>query len=405
MVLAVQYAVSERASGMPRVDARDAHGRGSNWIHPALEVRGTAHCGYGVFASKDIPAGVTVIVYGGVILTEAEFEALPEELQHFPFNIAEGFFLAPRNGNDLGVGERVNHSCEPNVGFSGQLTLVTLRDLRCGEEVTFDYATCVASDDGAFTMECACGAPSCRKVITGQDWRLAEVQKRLLPHYQPFLRERVLSTLQSGAGRQPMNEDRHESPEARAPRMLKGWRAVPRIVGVFILAALRNEWMAIPICVIAGIPSTIVTALLMTELGPHMRGGSWLQSEASFVAAFSLMTSVVGYVTYLLMYYLGMLLKERQDWIQNGRVERAALRRKLQVVKYDFLAHLPSDLWVMPMIGAAQGSMMLAGAPQLWSIIFAHTLSDIAYAMKEPLFWHGAKQLVAWRERLSSNTN
>jgi hypothetical protein len=55
----------------------------------------------------------------------------------------------------------------------------------------------------------------------------------------------------------------------------------------------------------------------------------------------------------------------------------------------------------MPMIGAAQGGMLLAGASQVWSIVAAHTLSDIAYAIKEPLFWHGAKQLVAWRERAS----
>jgi hypothetical protein len=99
------------------------------------------------------------------------------------------------------------------------------------------------------------------------------------------------------------------------------------------------------------------------------------------------------------MYYAGMLWKEKGDWILAGRIDKAALKTKLRIVKYDFIAHLPSDLWVMPMIGVAQGGMMMAGASQLWSIVIAHTLSDLAYAIKEPLFWHGAKRLVAWRER------
>jgi hypothetical protein len=100
---------------------------------------------------------------------------------------------------------------------------------------------------------------------------------------------------------------------------------------------------------------------------------------------------------------MGMLCKERKDWMPNGRVDKAALRQKFRIIKYDFIAHLPSDLWVMPMIGAAQGGLMLAGSSQMWAIVIAHTLSDIAYAIKEPLYWHGAKQVVMWRDRIRSN--
>ena len=92
--------------------------RGSNWIHPSLEVRETRTCGYGVFAREPILGGTIVLVYGGIVITEEEFNDLPDELQHFPFNVADGLFLAPRDMNDLGVGERVNHSCDPNIGFS-----------------------------------------------------------------------------------------------------------------------------------------------------------------------------------------------------------------------------------------------------------------------------------------------
>lgn len=67
-------------------------------------------------------------------------------------------------------------------------------------------------------------------------------------------------------------------------------------------------------------------------------------------------------------------------------------------MQYDFLAHLPSDFWVMPVMGAATGGFFVAGVSQFWSIMLAQTLADIAYAIKEPFFWHGAKKLVAWQE-------
>jgi hypothetical protein len=97
-----------------------------------------------------------------------------------------------------------------------------------------------------------------------------------------------------------------------------------------------------------------------------------------------------------------MLWKERKEWMSMGRVDKASLRKKFRIIKYDFIAHLPSDLWMMPVIGVAQGTLMVAGTSQVWAIVIAHTLSDVAYAIKEPLFWHGAKQAVMWRDRARS---
>ena len=34
----------------------------------------------------------------------------------------------------------INHSCEPNVGFAGDIVLVAMRDISPGEELTTDYA-------------------------------------------------------------------------------------------------------------------------------------------------------------------------------------------------------------------------------------------------------------------------
>lgn len=377
-------------------------GRGSNWVHESLGVIETPACGYGVIALEAISEGALVVMFGGRVLTAAEFERLPEEMQAYPYQVGDDLFLGPRDAHDIGIGERINHSCSPNVGFSGSIALVALRDIAQGEEITLDYATCVASDDEAFLMRCLCGASNCRGVITGQDWRRPELQARLLPHYQPFLQAKVRASSPSDKVRlirlsSASNDDQPQS--GLNPRSNSGdARALARKVSGFFATAAKDEWMAVPICVLAGLPSTLATVGIMAVVAPALSVFEFARDEAGLIASISLLASVVGYITYLVAYYAGMLWKERRDWILEGRASPKELRRKLRICWYDFLAHLPYDLWVMPLIGAAIGGLFVAGLSQTWSILVANTVADIVYAIKEPFFWHGAKRLVAWRE-------
>lgn len=387
-------------SNANHADEESGSARGSNWIHHSLQIVETPDCGYGVVARDPIAAGTLVVMFGGIVTTTAQFEVLPEHLQHFPFQVADDLFLGPRDESDIGVGERINHSCDPSVGFSGAIALVALRDIKKGEPITLDYATCVASNDDAFTLRCRCGASNCRGTITGQDWKLPDVQDRLLPYYQPFIQAKILRA----EGGKPLGDLRplslvsnDDSVQTTAPssRLSSSWIGK---VGDFFKESLKQEWMAIPICILAGFPSTLVTTAIMSMVSPGLRYFEFARSDAGFISAVALISSIVGYGTYLLAYYAGMMWKERRDWIVDGRVCRRGLRRKFKVIQYDFLAHLPSDFWVMPVMGAATGGLFAAGASQFWSIILAHTLADIAYAIKEPFFWHGAKELVAWHE-------
>jgi hypothetical protein len=335
-------------------------------------------------------------MFGGIVITAAEFEELPVNMQHFPFQVADELFLAPRDESDIGVGERINHSCSPSVGFCGAIALVALRDIAKGESITFDYATCVASNDDAFTMRCRCGASTCRGLITGEDWKLPDVQERLFAHFQPFIQAKVDGSdpTQSSRGLRslasPHNDDRVSD--------VKSSRGLLGRIRAFMKDSLRQEWMAIPICILAGFPSSLATTAIMASVAPSLRYFDFAKGEAGFISAVSMLSSVVGYGTYLVAYYIGMMWKERRDWFLNGRILKEGLRRKVKVIQYDFLAHLPSDMWIMPLMGAATGSFFVAGASQFWSILLAHTLADIAYAIKEPFFWHGAKELVAWQE-------
>jgi hypothetical protein len=42
-------------------------------------------------------------------------------------------------------------------------------------------------------MECHCGAPNCRKVITGQDWRRKDLQEKYAAYMSWYLVEKINS--------------------------------------------------------------------------------------------------------------------------------------------------------------------------------------------------------------------
>jgi hypothetical protein len=63
--------------------------------------------------------------------------------------------------------------------------LATRRDVVVGEEATFDYGT--QSGAPGFRMTCRCGTSSCRGVVTSDDWRDDELQRRYEGHWVPAL--------------------------------------------------------------------------------------------------------------------------------------------------------------------------------------------------------------------------
>ena len=82
----------------------------------------------------------------------------------------------------------INHSCEPNVGFAGNVVLVAMRDIDAGEELTTDYAL---FDDYEGGMDCACGRPACRRRIDGRDWRRPELQERYRGYFSWYLDRKI----------------------------------------------------------------------------------------------------------------------------------------------------------------------------------------------------------------------
>ena len=165
-----------------------------SWLHPFAVARPAGAKGRGVFATDPIAAGTIVTAFSGFAMDGATFEALPADQQVHSLQIAEDLFLAsPAAAEDADL---FNHSCEPNLGISGSIMLVTLRDIAPGEEMTFDYAMCDADDYDEF--ECACGSGACRRKVTGNDWMLPELQDRYRGFFSTYL-ERRIEALRSGA--------------------------------------------------------------------------------------------------------------------------------------------------------------------------------------------------------------
>lgn len=141
---------------------------------------------HGLFARTFIPAGELLIVWGGVIMNLDEIKKIsPAERQYAVQVDEDAFLLTPEpEGGDF-----INHSCNPNAGLSGQISVVALRDIHPGEEVCFDYSM---SDSVPYDeFECACGEPTCRGRVTGNDWMIPELQVRYAGYYSPYLQRRI----------------------------------------------------------------------------------------------------------------------------------------------------------------------------------------------------------------------
>lgn len=183
-----------KSSAQPKSDWRKdsaglTHPKGPDWVHPYISVYDTGIIGLGLVTSDLIAQGSTVILFGGSLMSWKEVSKLPEDMQDIPFQVDDNIFFGIERREDIGVGERINHSCNPNCGFASEMRLVALRDILPGEAVTMDYATCSSME--SYRLVCRCGEKKCRGVVTGQDWKLPEIQIRLKGRFQPYLQEKI----------------------------------------------------------------------------------------------------------------------------------------------------------------------------------------------------------------------
>jgi len=171
------------------------------YFSPKVEKRKSAIDGRGLYAKHAIEAGEVVVVKGGYILTKTQRDEIGRALGPSEIQITEDLFIGPATESQREGGMmHLNHSCEPNLGLQGQIVFVALRNIAAGEELTCDYAMI---DDEPGEMQCRCGSPSCRRIVTGADWRKPEIQKKYDGYFSWFIQQRIDALKAASGGSTP----------------------------------------------------------------------------------------------------------------------------------------------------------------------------------------------------------
>eukprot|EP01114_Cavostelium_apophysatum_P010980 TRINITY_DN2513_c0_g1_i2.p1 TRINITY_DN2513_c0_g1~~TRINITY_DN2513_c0_g1_i2.p1 ORF type:complete len:182 (+),score=15.32 TRINITY_DN2513_c0_g1_i2:113-658(+) len=120
-----------------------------------------------------------------------KFLALAYQIDDFTFS---GFPPGVEIPQEILNENYVNHCCDGNMWYDpvgeSDYQLIAIRDIKKGEELTYDYALTEA-DDTFLIPNCLCGKSACRKTITGRDYQNKDLQKKYAGHFLPYVQKRI----------------------------------------------------------------------------------------------------------------------------------------------------------------------------------------------------------------------
>jgi SET domain-containing protein len=134
----------------------------------------------GLYATKNIKSGKLVINYKGKLITKKETDTNPKfdnDKAIYLFNLNSRYDLdGDFKYNDARL---INHSCNPNCEVEGKglkLWITAIKDIKKGEELSYDYGFGYDEDYKQFV--CKCGAKNCVGYIVreGSRWRIKKAR-------------------------------------------------------------------------------------------------------------------------------------------------------------------------------------------------------------------------------------
>src|SRR3989338_3529916 len=140
-------------------------------------MRNSPISGRGLFAKEKIIKGELVVSFENgkrKFVVSAVADELFEKGNDHVLQIKDDLYFFATTEGEIENEDHINHSCDPNLGISGNLKFVAFRDVTPGEELAFDYAMSESSD---YSIKCNCGSKNCQKIITGNDWKIPELQE------------------------------------------------------------------------------------------------------------------------------------------------------------------------------------------------------------------------------------
>ena len=132
--------------------------------------------GRGLYATKDIKEGTRIIDYVGNIITKKqteESEKFDNAKPIYLFNLNNRYDL---DGDfEYNTARLINHSCSPNCEVAGKglkLWIFSLRDIKKGEELSYDYG--FSFDEDYKQFPCKCKSKNCCGYIVRSEsrWRI-----------------------------------------------------------------------------------------------------------------------------------------------------------------------------------------------------------------------------------------
>ena len=156
-------------------------------LNRKCEARENSRGGCGVYAREPIAKGELISLWGGRIIHKDELDLAMPRFTERVLQVDEALYLLTAEEKEST--DCFNHSCEPNLGFFGQIGLVAMRDISLDEELAFDYAM---SDGAPYDeFDCRCASLRCRDRVTGNDWKLPELWEKYAGYFSPYLERRI----------------------------------------------------------------------------------------------------------------------------------------------------------------------------------------------------------------------
>lgn len=159
-----------------------------------LKIKKSKIAGQGVFAVADIKKGETALILNGEAISLEEMLKRVKEGKEEP---SDPLQIGAEDYFDLDeLSRAINHSCAPNTYVKGKSELIALKNIKPGEEITFDYSLTMDDNEAKikragremWTCKCNCGANNCRGIINEfknlpDKVRTFYIKNRMLPDF------------------------------------------------------------------------------------------------------------------------------------------------------------------------------------------------------------------------------
>jgi len=136
-----------------------------------LIVRSSQIHAAGCYTTTDIPKGTRIVEYTGPRISKQLADEMYEDSPTtYLFGVTDEVVI-----DGHGMAMFINHCCDPNCetdDYNDGIWIFAIRDIRAGEELTYDY--CLYDGDDDDEAPCYCGARTCRGTMYSED----EVKRR-----------------------------------------------------------------------------------------------------------------------------------------------------------------------------------------------------------------------------------